>query len=479
MNECAAHDVLLVKAIETTDRERRVLSEDDRLYATRSARELAQWTATEKKQAMTSELFLHKRAQQILGRIAERTPGAASLLRPARWMTLASVALLALALLAGVVADRVGDVHRVNLLSAPLLLILLWNVLVYCAIVLRPLLPRRGLPGWLRAWQRPALRTPRKAQALLGTGLANFRQEWLVLSAPLTIARSARILHLCAALMATGAALSLYLRGVLAQYRVGWESTFLDAAQVYGLLSWLFKPAMYLLSLPGFTLAQVQALEFPQEAAPDAGAQWVHLYSATLLLVVILPRLTLAALAYARERRLAGRFPVDLGIPYFQRLCAGLAPGTATLRICPYSMRVDELRQVGLASAARALLGDHASVTVLPSTAYGDDAPPAGGSAAVTAALFALTATPEPENHGQFLDQLKRHNPRGVVALIDESGYLDRLGGQGAPRAVERAGLWRHFCLQHDTPVAIINLLTPHVDHAELEQLMSSSRRTS
>jgi hypothetical protein len=479
MDERAAHDVLLVKAIETTDRDRRILNDDDRRYASRSARELAQWTAAERKQALTPDLFLHKRAQQLLARLAERTPAAAALLRPRPWMRIAGLALPLLAFLAGILADRIGDVHRVNLLSAPLLLILLWNLAVYVLLLVRPLLPRRALRRRLDGLRRPMLPRARRAHALLGAALARFGEEWLALAAPLSMARGARILHACAALLAAGAALSLYLRGVLAAYRVGWESTFLDASQVHALLSWLFLPAVSLFGLNGFSLQQVDALRFGQPAPPDTGAQWVHLYAATLLLLVVVPRLALAALAYLRERRLARRFPLDLAQPYFQRLCAGLAPGAATLRVCPYSMRVDEARHAGLASVARALLGEQADLTVLPVTAYGDMPPAPAASNAVTVALFALSATPEPENHGQFLDQLRSSQPAGLVALIDESGYLERLGPQAAPRAAERAGLWRQFCAQHQTPAAIVNLLAPDTGGEELERLLGAARSAS
>ena len=72
MNEAAARDVLLVKAIESTDQAREVLSDDDRRHASRSARELAQWDAADRKQPLTPALFLHRRAAQVLARLAER-----------------------------------------------------------------------------------------------------------------------------------------------------------------------------------------------------------------------------------------------------------------------------------------------------------------------------------------------------------------------------------------------------------------------
>ena len=78
MDEAAARDVLLVKAIETADQAREVLSDDDRRHASRSARELAQWDATERGQPLTPALFLQRRAAQILTRLAERKPAAAA-----------------------------------------------------------------------------------------------------------------------------------------------------------------------------------------------------------------------------------------------------------------------------------------------------------------------------------------------------------------------------------------------------------------
>jgi hypothetical protein len=481
MDEQAARDVLLMKAIETTDHARQVLSDDDRMYASRSARDLAQWAAAEKKQSMTPELFLQKRAAQILAKIAERIPAAEGYIRIRPWMRVASVLSPTLAFLCGALADRIGDPHHVDLLSAPLLLMLIWNLLVYAGLLLWPLFPAPARPraflATVAGLARPAVLRPRRPPQLLATALARFSQEWLSLAAPLSAARAKRILHLCAACLALGAVVSLYLRGILAQYRAGWESTFLDAHQVHWLLSILVQPAISLFGLQGFSLEQIQALQFPQAAAPASGAQWVHLYAATLLLLVILPRLVLAMAARWKERRLAARFPVDLGQPYFRRLCTGLdAAAGVVLRACPYSYSVDERRRAGLAQVAHSLLGDRASLALAPSAAYGEDPslPPTDANAALTVALFSLSATPEQENHGVFLDRLKRQSARGFIALIDESGYLERLGGQADSRAAERMALWRRFCAQHQTPAAVVNLLAPQSRIDEIERLLDT-----
>src|SRR5690606_33721809 len=132
---------------------------------------------------------------------------------------------------------------------------------------------------------------------------------------------------------------SLYARGLLTQYVVGWESTFLDGRQVHTLLSWLFMPAMSVFHfLQGFSLAEIELLRFGRMVNTASGERWVHLYGATLLLLVVLPRLLLAGFAAWRARRLARNFPLDLDQPYYRKLADSIGAGApALLRVLPYS----------------------------------------------------------------------------------------------------------------------------------------------
>ena len=68
-------------------------------------------------------------------------------------------------------------------------------------------------------------------------------------------------------------------------------------------------------------------------------------------------------------------------------------------------------------------------------------------------------------------DQLKRAG--AVVALVDESGYLERLGSKAAGRAAERAALWRQFCARHETPMALVNLADPQRHPEDIEALLT------
>ncbi|WP_322405560.1 DUF2868 domain-containing protein [Massilia luteola] len=475
MNERTARDVVLMRAIETADAKREILSEDDRVYASRSARELAHWQAAEGKSEPRLDHFLGQRAELILKRLAERTPAFAAFRQRRSLLPVLAVLLPIVGFLAGAGLDRIGNPHRVDLLSAPLLLILAWNLIVYLGLIVWALVPSKRT-GWasprlLRRLSVGKAALPRKLPAPLAAGIAQYFTDWALLTAKLTHLRLGRTIHLAAAAFALGAIASLYARGVLTQYAAGWESTFLAAPQVHALLSFLFAPALAVFPLQGFSLADVQALHFVQEPSPAGGARWVHLYAATLFLLVVLPRLVLAIVSALRARRIAHRFPLDLGQPYYRLLADRVgASGPAVLRVIPYSFTVDEARHKGLAAVAAMVLGEQAQLMLRPSCAYGEepkellrDVRLDDADVAVTAVLFNLAATPERENHGAFLDYLARNTPRGIAVLLDESGLVERGAGQAGfdTRVMERVALWHEFCQYHHTRATVVDLLHP------------------
>ncbi|VXB56374.1 DUF2868 domain-containing protein [Massilia sp. 9I] len=476
MNEQVARNVVLVRAIESADANHEVLSDDDRKYASRSAKELAAWQAADSKTAVTQHHFLQQRSEQIIKRLGERSPAFAAFAKRRLGLGAVWLALPFLAFVSGAVIDRIADPHRVDLLSAPFLLIIGWNLLVYLGMLVWALVPgkRHGWagPNLLRRLSVGKAVVPRKLPAPMAKGLTAFMAEWAALSEPLTRARLSRTIHLAAACFALGAIASLYARGLLNQYVVGWESTFLDGRQVHTLLSWLFMPAMNAFPfLQGFSLAEIEQLRYGRTVTAASGARWVHLYGATLLLLVVLPRLVLAGLATLRARRLARRFPLDLDQPYYRKLADSIGAGTpALLRVLPYSYTLDEARDRGLWAIAASALGTQARVQLRPTAPYGiepkevlhDTALDEPG-VTVTAVLFSLAATPEKENHGAFLDYLGKRVRRGVAVLVDESPLVERIGEQqgNAARVAERTALWRQFCSFHGTSATFVNLLQP------------------
>lgn len=473
MNESAARHVLLMQAIETADQEGQVLSDADRLHASRTAREMANWRATEMQASdLSVPVFLDQRARLVLERVTERHAAFRAVTKPgARW-PLYALPLAGLA--AGAAIDHVAHPHRIDILSAPLLGILAWNLLVYVLLLVRLLmralrartpgggLLARKLAGTLAGVRPAAARLPHP----LITAAASFGARWRAAAAPLTAARVECALHLAACTFTAGVIASLYLRGLLTQYVVGWESTFLDAGQVHALMAAVFTPATTLLGMAGFSVSDIEALRFGAPAQLVAGAHWVHLYAATLVLLVVLPRAVLAALAGLRALWHARHFAVDLADPYFARLCGtgSLVAGPRTLRVIPYSYQLDDPRLRALNEVARRMFGDRVELALRPSAAYGE-APPDIDRAekTVTAALFNAAATPETDTHGAFLRQLHQKLGEPPRALVDLSVFAGRLGTQpdGAQRLATRRDLWRRFGESHSVPVSFIDLQAP------------------
>ena len=486
MNEALARQIALVRAIESADQHCAIVSVEDRRLASLGAREQlasASPTADGVTQS-TATQFIGYRAALLLRQLAQRYPVLTTLAGHSRHLALVSILIPALAFIVGIAVDRIADPHRVDLLSAPLLGILVWNLAVYAAMLLWPLLKRPASP-WIAGsgaqWLHAA--STRLAQTLPGplhAGLLDFALEWRRLSGPLDAARIGRTLHLSAALFAAGATLSLYLRGFLTQYAAGWESTFLDPSQLQAVLSIVFAPARIMFQLQPFSLADIEALRFTHTgsgATGNSGARWVHLYAATLLLLVILPRLVLAGLAHRRARRWVHDFPLSLAQPYFRRLTGLLGNTESILRVLPYSIAPDDVRSRGLQRIAAMLLGERSRVALAASTDYGAEAagtPVPAGDFAMTAVLFNLSATPETQNHGAFLTQVAqsaRAAGQQMVVLVDESGYLARLGAQAgaAERIAERIALWQAFCRLHEVRAIVVDLIEPQRRALELE----------
>ena len=481
MNESAARDVVLVRAIEAADDAQALLSAEDRRYASRAAAELARWNAAEQRAPADAARFLAERARLLLEKLGTRQRGLRRLARALAWRPWIGLALPPAALVAGLLFDRLGDRGHVNVLAFPLLALILWNLAVYLLLLATPVLravrgsrhtaPGTGLRDWL---QRLALRAVPRADDLPGSAAARFAQDWLALSAPLNAARVARTLHLGAALFAAGAVGGLYVRGLVYDYRAGWESTFLDAPAVHALLSTLLGPAAQALGQTFPTVDEIAALRFVPGAPGESAARWIHWYALTVGALVIVPRLLLATLAALRAARLARAFPLDLAAPYFHRLLGEFAAGPVRLGVLPYSFTLDAQATQALQAIAQRLFGDRAQLLLRPSIPFGEEAraaeSPGGDAPALALALFNLAATPEQENHGAFLDALATAltGPRAV--LVDEGSYRRRLGSQAGAEARldERRAAWRAFAGSRGWRIAFADLGGP--DLAQLER---------
>ena len=481
MNEQIARDVVLVRAVESADSERTVFSNEDRAHASRAAAELARWRAAERRHAASAESFIGQRAGLLAETLTRRAPAIARAARAFEWPSWISVALPLLAFALGALIEHIADRQHVNILAFPLLAIVIWNAIVYVLLGVRIVMRAggakidlRGPRRWLTAGRQRSVRNlPSAAAASIGAFVA----QWSELVAPLMAARAARVLHLAAAMFAMGAVAGLYVRGLIFEYRAGWESTFLDAGYVHALLSFFLSPAAQAIGVSFPSVDDIAALRFTIGTPGSANAAlWIHLYAITVGAIVIVPRLVLALFAAWQERRRSQGFSFDMSEPYFRRLAGSFVTGAPRLRVIPYSYTVDEAVTDGLRAAAVALLGDDADIALHPTVTFGAENSAvqilagADPKTPLTVALFSLAATPENENHGAFLKALRAASSSTRLAvLIDESGYRRRLGLQAGSdaRLEERRNAWRYFCRALELDAAFADLSAPDLPALE------------
>jgi Protein of unknown function (DUF2868) len=470
MNEESARRVLLVRAVETAEGGPALLSESDRGYASRAAAELAQWKAADRGNAASGEAYVVKRAELLHAKLRERD---AALVRAAerfRWRGWLGWGLPLMALLAGLALEHVTDRKHVNLLAVPLLGLLAWNIVIYAFIVLRALTqPFRSNGAALdpiRRWLAGG--TPKIATESV---LARFRSAWYLAAAPLTGARIARVLHLAAALFAVGVLAGLYLRGLVFEFRAGWESTFLGPGHAHALLSWVLGPAAHLVGIPFPSVDEIARLRFSETQSGENAARWILFYGLTVILAVIVPRSVLAAWNALRASWLAKRFPVPLHELYFRRLLAASNASTHRLRATPYSYTLETAAIDGLRVMARHLYGERAEVELDAAIAFGAEdqvSTVAGEPLAARLAVFNLGATPEAENHGEFLNRMRTQGVTTVV-IVDESAYRRRLGEQAGAedRMKERRAVWESLVRAHGFEPIFVDLITPDLAAVE------------
>lgn len=477
LDEPGARRLCLLQACEDGPADPALWSPEDAAWASRLADETAgpgasdaQWLAERARHAM--ERLFPRRASLA------RAFGGGRVRRAAGWAALGGLAF-------GVVADVVGHAQLIDLLAAPVWAVVAWNMLVYVWILVHAL---RGLPGGASQATDPQAGSPgpmrRAAQRWLagagarrgvqaGTPEQRFAARWAAVAAPLAAGRAAALLHLAAAALAVGLVAGLYARALVLDYRVGWQSTLLEPAQVHALLSVLLAPASAMTGLPVPDVQAVAALRTAGAGAVPAtgaatgafgaAAHWVHLLAATLAWAVVVPRLLLALRAAAAARWRARRLTLALDdAATLRRLAtrrrhAGAAAGALVLQVLPHGFTPVPAAAIGLQRLLAACFGEQVVLRIEPPTPYGDEdralpAPPAGAPWRV--AWFELAATPEPQVQGRFLAQLA--GARRLL-LVDESSYRQRLGA-ASPRLAERRRAWQALADEAGVAVAFADL---------------------
>ncbi len=487
MTETDARNALLVRAWEIAPSGKIPWTEDDRAWASRVAAEAEGEDAP-------ADAFIARRARFAAERLAGRHRATARTLRTLTWRPWIGWVVALAAFLLGAATDSIGSGHRINVLAPPLLALIAWNLFVYGAIAARAAMtplrrlagkdehhgePLRRLTGPLSrllaraahlaaAPRRPG--SPRRSEddelRAEATPLTRFAADWAIASARLNATRIARLLHTGAIFFALGALAGMYMRGLVFEYRAGWESTFLDATSLRAVLDFVLGPASLITGITLPDAARLAAMRFPQTAGESA-APWIHLYAVTVTLIVVLPRLILAGIDVVTERRLTARFPIALDDSYFAALARSHRREPTAVIIVPYNHQPTQQAVQALRTLLGSAMGGAVVLTIMPTVAYGDEdspglEPASAAPPALAIALFSATATPEPETHGSFMNAVATALPAGVplLALIDESAFISRFGTDATAlrRRAERQRAWSRVLAESEREALFIDL---------------------
>jgi len=448
MNERDALLTTALRALETVDADRQTWTDSDRSWASQAAAEVVG-------EAASAAVFIARRADLALERLRARDAGFAQVVDGLVWRPWIGALVMTVAFFAGVASDRIGSGREVNLLAPPVIGLLTWNLAVYLLIVVgwrwRRSTPSRQ-PGPLRRLLGGGLLAPERSLRQRGAHipaavLARLIGDWSTTAAPLHAARAERILHFSAALFAVGIIAGLYLRGFAFEYRAAWESTFVGAEAAHRILTVMLAPGLW---LTGGALPDVDALAAIRSGAAPAtanAAPWLHLLAATIVVVVVVPRVLLGLLSALVERRRSRQLITRFDDPYYQRLLHGYHAGPVHLKVVPYSYRPLPAAMAGLQLLANRVFGSHATMICATPVRYGqeDSLPPASrpDGSGPTVALFSLAATPERETQGAFISALRSAGGSApLLVLVDESPWHARFDAD-SKRLDERRSAWR------------------------------------
>ena len=162
MHADALRRILLVKSVEDHDAEGAVLTHGEREAATRTAVRAHPATETAGRDTRTWRV-LDRRASELYQRLVERHPVVGRTVMLESQASQASLAVLLIAFVCGVVLSLVDSRVRIEILAFPLLGVVLWNLAVYLVLAVAALRRRPSRPSTREGTSAAPPRSPRRA----------------------------------------------------------------------------------------------------------------------------------------------------------------------------------------------------------------------------------------------------------------------------------------------------------------------------
>jgi len=323
----ALRKVLLIQAIEETDRKGEALPLAERVEATRAVIGKSPpvlETQAEAPLSSATEWFLVRRADVLLRSLRKRSPGIDHVLAIAGGAISFDRGLLVTAFAFGALLSFLDGRYGIDILAPPLVGLVIWNALV-CLLMLGRRSASAGLAGLYSRWARGRferlLNHSNRFNAPLAPGLRRFAGDWWEVAQPLFAARGRRLLHLCAVLVALGLVTGYYFRAHVLLSHAGWaDGNLLGPATAHAILILLYGPAALLAGIALPTTEGIAPLRWTVGSHGGGDATvWVHLIAWTAFLYIMLPRLLAVLISTFGLWRLSRRLSLPSGVATYVR----------------------------------------------------------------------------------------------------------------------------------------------------------------
>jgi hypothetical protein len=458
MNSSSIRNILFIQAVEGFDEGGTVLTEHDKNDAVIQAGA----PLPVKSARSVQQEFLATRADLLLSRLHAKFPRSSRSLdlhHGRSWFGVTFLVVGVLAVVLGFLSNELGPEKRINILSFPLLGILLWSFAIYLGEIVF-FFTRRGNRGHGSGWLDGVtgffeshgvgggrdLSAGEDADSLLEHSRRKFEKDWSRLIHPVQLARLKVMLHTAAFLLAAAIIGGMYVNGLANEYRAVWESTFFEnGSALRPFLSAVLGPAA---AVSGANLPDATALDAIHwgatvngETPGENAARWIHWYAITIGLFVLLPRAILAILWSLRAARLRSTLPFrDIAPRYFEHILSVSIGSSRAIRVVPYAFEPDDASRKSVIRALEDHFGRSIALTWSPHIAFGDEEEFSLESIDETIdliPLFDFSATPEKETHLVVYQTLSALTPNPVRSiLLDTVSFTAKAAS--LPDALER-----------------------------------------
>ncbi|MEO0414561.1 MAG: DUF2868 domain-containing protein [Verrucomicrobiota bacterium] len=462
--------IVLVQAFEESDLQEEYLQDEDKRAADATAGSPLPQSAGRKEQHQ----FLGKRATFLNEKIRSHCKSVAWMeSSPFRQrLNFFGLGLVVVAALIGFFTNELGPEKRINILSFPLLGILVWNLIIYLLEIFT-LVARRGkapsgVVGLVSRFVSPLTTSGKVAEdegAIISRSASLYHSRWRELNLPAIAARIKALLHVTAIVLAVSAIAGMYFKGVANEYRAVWESTFFrEAKDLRPFLEMVLGPAASLLNQSIPSVAELDGIHYRHDNPVEGGnaGNWIHWYAITIGMFVVLPRLLFALIWKFKAHRQEVAMPFRKTNPdYFDRVLSSSTGHSLLYSLVPYAHEASrEVRQ-----KVRKLLETEysrpVSVNWCETVPFGeeDEAELTNDDVGHTGVIYNFASTPEKETHLALFKTLAGETENKWRVILDAESF-DRKSesfSDAEQRRETRLSAWKTLFAGTNTEIIVIS----------------------